>query len=78
MITEQWSKVSGIGFVLFNLEEFQPIFIYHFSNILHSKRLYNFLKFAYTRTYVIVCHHVLTENLRVKRKFFFLVAATGI
>lgn len=50
MITEQWSKVSGIGFVLFNLEEFQPIFIYHISNILHSKRLYNFLKFAYTRT----------------------------
>lgn len=50
MITEQWSKVSGIGFVLFNLEEFQPIFIYHISN----KRLYNFLKFAYTRTLLYV------------------------
>lgn len=54
MITEQWSIVSGIGFVLFNLEEFQPIFIYHISNILHSKRLYNFLKFAYTRTLLYV------------------------
>lgn len=54
MITEQWSKVSGIGFVLFNLEEFQPIFIYHISNILHSKKMYNFWKFAYTRTLLYV------------------------
>lgn len=78
MITEQWSKVSCHGFVLFNLEEFQPILYTIFQIFCIVKDCTTFWSSRILYTYVSVCHHVLTENLRVKRKFFFLVAATGI